>query len=185
MSFVSSHSFPDPGEDPKSRSSTGVDYRALRWMHVLDPPRALGQKALFLLERPGLYRPAQGPLALELLACVPAPGGPDTSLRNSGCKAISILHFGTTNFHILAQTPRVFLWGKTAIQRVALPICLAQYPTIREDRQHRVHHFVAILPILPVFAYWTIILDILAWLFERDLGSNYALNSQDLCLRGY
>ena len=41
--------FPEPGEDPKNGTpnsgleySSGVDYRALRWIHFLDPPRALG-----------------------------------------------------------------------------------------------------------------------------------------------
>ena len=32
---------PDPWEDPKSRSPYGVDYRTLRWIYFLDPPRGL------------------------------------------------------------------------------------------------------------------------------------------------
>ena len=36
---------------------------------------------------------------------------------------------------------------------------MAQYPTMREYRQHRVHDFGAILPVLSVLGYWAIILD--------------------------
>ena len=48
--------FPDPREDPKSRSTNSgmqysycVEYRTLRWIYFLDPPRDLGCRALLYL----------------------------------------------------------------------------------------------------------------------------------------
>ena len=61
--------YPDPWEDPESRTpssglqnSYGVDYRTLRGIYFLDPPRGLGMEAGGRppVERPGpgVHRPA-------------------------------------------------------------------------------------------------------------------------------
>ena len=48
-----------------------------------------------------------------------------------------------------------------ATQTSKVPNIMAQYHTKREYRQHRVHYFGAILPILSVLGYWAIIVGML------------------------
>ena len=58
---------PTPGEDPRSRTlnsglhcAYGVECRTLRWIYILDPPRALGQFRPCLRTKPGLQE-VRGP----------------------------------------------------------------------------------------------------------------------------